>query len=411
MENVPISEHGSHDADEIDLLDLLAVLFRRKRLIIWTTVLSAAGVLLFSLVTLLLPPETSYLPNVYTPKAVMLINNDTAGGIGSALSSSGLGDLAALAGVSASGQSYGTLAVYLAGIDSYLDAIIARFDLVARYEIDKYEKADTRKKLKELLTPVFDDETGILTISFEDIDPVFATEVVNYAVELLDKRFATIGGNRNQTRKTQLEEKLADVSLEMRRLEEDIQAFQTKYGVISVESLATEQIATIAQVRSQLIMKEMEIKTYSSLARVEDPQIRRLRTERDNLLKLLTELEEGYSEYESILPSTRDLPKIALEYAHLKRDLLIQETIYKLLIQQYEATKLALAGEEPVFQILEVAQVPDKKSGPSRGMLCVVVTMAGFFLSVLLAFVREAVGNIKKDPEQMKKLRSAWNGT
>ncbi|MBN1364105.1 MAG: lipopolysaccharide biosynthesis protein [Spirochaetes bacterium] len=410
MENQPVKERDTYDEDEIDLLDLLAVMLRRKRLIIWLTVFSAVGILLFAVVSLLLAPEVSYLPNVYTPKATMLIQNDNSGGLGSALSSSGLGDLASLAGVSTGGQNYGTLAIYLTGMNSYLDAVIEKFDLVERYKIEKYKKADTRKALKENLSSSFDEETGILTISFEDIDPVFATEVVNYAVELLDKRFTVIGGNRNQTRKTQLEEKLADVTIEMRRLEEDIQAFQKEYGVISVESLATEQITTVAQVRSQLIMKEMEIKTYASLSSIEDPMLRRLRTERNNLLQLLTELEEGFSEYESILPSQRDLPKIALEFAHLKRDLMVQEAIYKLLIQQYEATKLSLSGEEPVFQILEVAEVPDKKSGPSRGMLCIVVTMAGFFLSILLAFIKEAIANVKKDPEQMIKLKNAWKG-
>ena len=399
-----------NDNKELTIIDLLSVLILQKKTIIGITLFTFLAIIIISLFSMLLPRDVSYLPNVYTPKAIMLISNADSNGLSGAINASGLGDLASLAGVSTGAQNYGTLATYLTGMNSYLDAIINKYELVERYKIKTYKKADTRIEVKKHLSTNFDEETGILSLSYEDIDPEFATEVVNYAVELLDKRFAVIGGNRNQIRKTQLEEKLADVSLEMKRLEEEIQAFQKRYGVISVESLATEQITTVAQVRSQLIMKEMEIKTYASLSTVEDPQTRRLRAERDNLLKLLNELEKGFSEYESILPSQRDLPKIALEFSHLKRDLLVQEAIYKLLIQQYEATKLSLSGEDPVFQILEVAEVPDKKSGPSRGILCIVVTMTGFFLSILIAFVNEAISNVKKDSEQMEKLKTAWKG-
>jgi uncharacterized protein involved in exopolysaccharide biosynthesis len=45
------------------------------------------------------------------------------------------------------------------------------------------------------------------------------------------------------------------------------------------------------------------------------------------------------------------------------------------------------------------------KSGPSRGMLCIIVTFAAFFVSVFLAFLLNALENIKKDPEAMAKLK------
>jgi hypothetical protein len=38
-------------------------------------------------------------------------------------------------------------------------------------------------------------------------------------------------------------------------------------------------------------------------------------------------------------------------------------------------------------------------------MLCIIVTFAAGFFSVFLAFVLNAIANIKKDPEAMAKLR------
>jgi uncharacterized protein involved in exopolysaccharide biosynthesis len=64
-----------------------------------------------------------------------------------------------------------------------------------------------------------------------------------------------------------------------------------------------------------------------------------------------------------------------------------------------------MASEKPVFQVLEMAEVPDQKSGPGRGMICIIVTFAAAFFAVFLAFALNAVANIKKDPEAMAKLR------
>ena len=66
--------------DEIDLLDLFVVLWRRKWIIIGITVLAAVFIVLYSIVSLLLAPEKSYLPNTFTPKAHMLIDYSSSGG-------------------------------------------------------------------------------------------------------------------------------------------------------------------------------------------------------------------------------------------------------------------------------------------------------------------------------------------
>jgi len=394
--------------DEVSLIDLLAVLVRHKRLIISCTAGAATFAVLFSILSILLPPETSFLPNVYTSSASMLVNDqDSSGGLSSLLSSSGLSSLAGLAGVSVGGGGYGELSVAIAKSNSIIDVLIDEFDLVKRYKIKKSPKAETRKVLLEKYTVSYDDKTGLLRISFEDRDPVFARDLVNRAVALLDARFTTIGGNRNLTKKDQLELKLADVQAEMTRIESSIKDFQRRYGVITVESMATEHVTTLARVRSELIMKEMEIKTYGDIAKVQDPALIRLKAERDNLAKLLNELEKGFSEYEKVMPSQKELPTLAIEFSHLQRDLLIQEKIFELLTQQYELTKLQIQGADPIIQVLELAEAPDKKSGPSRAMICIVVTLAAFFLSILAAFIIEAVKNVRSDPEAMRKLKEA----
>ncbi|WP_428768129.1 lipopolysaccharide biosynthesis protein [Treponema sp. HNW] len=325
--------------DEISLIDLCAVLLRYKKLIIGLTAAGAVFSVVFALLSLKLPAEKSFLPNLYTPKAHMLINDPNAqgGGLSSLINSSGLGSLAGLAGISAKGgASYGSLAVYLAGSNSFLDALITEFNLVERYEIKKSLKADTRKALLKYLQATLDDKTGVFTLSFTDIDPVFAQKVVNYAVEYLENRFTEMGLDKNKLEKSNLEQNIHN--------------------------------------------------TYTEIVRLQ------------NKSKKLEESVSGGLQ-------SAHIPSIMLEINMLKLELKAQEAVYAQLKTQYELLKIKIASETPVFQILERAEVPDKKSKPSRGKLCIIITFASAFISVFIAFLLNAVSNIKKDEEAMAKLK------
>lgn len=107
--------------------------------------------------------------------------------------------------------------------------------------------------------------------------------------------------------------------------------------------------------------------------------------------------------------SPYNTPSIVMDAELVKTELAVQEEVYKQLKIQYETLKVEMSSEQPIFQILEYAEIPDKKSGPSRGKLCIIITFAAFFISVFIAFLLNAVSNIKKDSEAMAKLRGNTN--
>lgn len=333
-------EENKIQDDEISLIDLFAVLWKYKFLIISVTVIAMIAVLIYSIVSISLPPEKSYLPNKYTAQAQMLINNDSSssGGLSSMLSSSGLGSLASMASLNVSGgaSSNSALAGYLVHSNSVLDDIAQKFDIIDRYKIIEYEKSSSREALKGVLSSSFDDETGIFSVSFTDIDPVFARDVVNYVVNLLEKRFLDMGIDKNRLTKENLEANIDNTYKEILKLQKEIQEIE------------------------------------SSVSNVYNP-----------------------SQTKSVI----------MDATLKKMELSVQQEIYAQLKAQYEMLKVTMSSEQPTFQILEYAEVPDKKSAPSRGMLCIIVTFAAFFVSVFLAFLLNAIKNIKNDPQVMSKLR------
>jgi len=193
-------------------------------MIITVTVLAMTGAIVLSIASLVLPPEKSPLPNEYTPQALMLINNsDTSGSaLSSIISSSGLSSLAGLAGVSSNVSSYSSLAVYLAGTNTFLDAVVDKFDLVARYKIKKSPRAESRKALKKKLTAAYDKDSGVFSISFTDIDPVFAQSVVNFAADYMQDLFMQLGVDKNILQKKNLEDNIDTSYNEIISLEKQI---------------------------------------------------------------------------------------------------------------------------------------------------------------------------------------------
>lgn len=332
-------EENKIQDDEISLIDLFAVLWRYKVMIIVVTLIAMIGVVVCSVISLKLPPEKSFLPNKYTAQAQMLIDNDSSssGGLSSMLNSSGLGSLSSLAGVSVpGGASNSSLAGYLVHSNSVLDEVVKNFNLVERYNIEEYVVSESRDALKEVLTSNFDDETGVFSVSFTDIDPVFAKDVVNFVVSLLESKFLEMGIDKNSLTKENLEANIENTYNEILKLQKEIQ--EIEYSVSNVYN-------------------------------------------------------------------PNQAKSIVMDATLKKMELSVQQEIYAQLKSQYEMLKVTMSSEQPVFQILEFAEVPDRKSAPSRGMLCIIVTFAAFFVSVFMAFLLNALKNIKNDPVAMSKLK------
>jgi tyrosine-protein kinase Etk/Wzc len=403
---VPASDqYRPEEEDTISLLDLIAVLFRHLWLIVGTTTVAAIGVVTFAIISIVLPPEDSPLPNYYAARAQVLINEESGTSLRSVLGSSELSGLAGLAGLGgSSGSSNGELALSLLESRSLLDRIVEEFDIIARYEIEESPKAQSRQVVQDMVTSELDAATGILSISVEHIDPEFAQDISNRIVQLLDFRFQELGVDQTRSRANLLEDKINEVNIEISRLEGEIGDFQRQYGAFNVESLIEEQVAMRGRIRSDLVLKEIEISTYEQFSTINDPALQRLRAERDNLRELLNEMDQGYNQFASGIPSQQELPELAQRFGRLEREARVQQQIYTTLRQQYELAQLSLEGEERTFQILEMAEAPDRKAGPSRAMISMITTITAFFLSVFLAFVLEYFSRVKEDPEESEKL-------
>jgi uncharacterized protein involved in exopolysaccharide biosynthesis len=338
----------------------------------------------------------SPLPNIYTADAVILVQQGTTSDLSSSIFAA-LG-IELPSAEAAPGFDMGALVLQVLQSRTFVDKVIEEFDIVNRYRITNHAKSSARKLILDKSDFQYNRTTRSISISFEDIDPVFARDVTNRMVNLLNDWFAQNMGNSRETEKKLLEEKVNEVKGEVTKLENQLKDLQKRYGVLTAQDLGSSQASALAELRSQLILKEIEIKNYSTISAIEDPKIQQLKDERQNILDLIAEqIQRGGAEVtdsSAATSSQKSLPDIQLDFNHLSMELDVQRRIYNTISHQYEVMKIA-SEPEATFQILELAEVPDVKSGPKRSIIVILGVGGAIIISAMLAVLLNSLSQAK----------------
>lgn len=388
------------------VLHYISIVLRYKWFVVIFTGVAAIGVIAFCFISIKLPPDKSPLPNIYTAEAVILIQQGNQTDLSTSILSA-LGIQSTEAKITP-GFDMGSLMIQVLQSRTFLDKLIEEFHIDQKYMIGDEIKSRARGLLLGKSDYTYNRNTGSLSISFQDTDPVFARDVTNRMVKLLNEWFAQNMGNSTESEKKLLEEKVNEVNAEVGRLEGRLKELQKKYGVLTAQDLGTSQASALAELRSQLIMKEIEIKNYSNISAIEDPKLQQLKEERQNILDLIDEqIQYGSANSNNAATnsgSAKSLPDIQLDFNHLSMELDVQRKIYNTLSHQFEVLQLT-SEPKTAFQVLELAEIPDIKSGPSRMVLIVEVVMAAFLISVALSFLFNSITQtrmLKKSREEAK---------
>ena len=382
------------------ILHYTGILWRYKWLILVITVVGAVGSVVFSIISLKLPPERSPLPNRYQATSLLLLQR----GANESVSAGVLASLGIDMPGSSGGFDYGVIALQVLQNRSFLDTIVAHNDIIQRYNIEERIRTRSREIVLAGSTFDFNDRAGILTIGYEHTDPEYAAQVTQSMVEELLGWFAARGGSDRLVAVQTMEEKLIEVEDQIALIEDQIEEFQRTYGVLRVEEIAQTQADLLGQFQAQLLQLDLQIANVRGTSNIEnDPELLALQTQRQNILELMDRIEQGYAGTNDLLPPRDELPGLAAQYTRLQMSLEIQGRIFEALTEQYEVAKLT-ADTDPAFTILEPVEIPEEKSAPSRGQLCATITAGAFFGSIVLALLLNMIRGISDDPRKRRYL-------
>jgi tyrosine-protein kinase Etk/Wzc len=385
--------------DEINLLDLLIVLVRHKKLVIGMPIVT--GVLAL-VVSLLMTP-------IFTSTAkIMPPQQQQSSGIAAMLGQ--LGGLAGAAGSMAGIKNPNDLYVGLLESRTVADNLIKRFRLKERYETTTMD--DTRSILNGISEIANSKTDGLISITVNEKDPKFAAELANAYVDELTKLTQTMALTESSLRRLFFEKQLKEVKDQLANAEIAMRNTQEKTGMIQPEAQVQAIIGNVAQLKGAIAAKEVELNAMRTFATGQNPDLRRTQEELRGLQAQLSKLEKNKPSKEGdFMVPVGKIPEVGVEYVRSLRNVKYYETIFELLAKQFELAKIDEAKESSLIQLLDKAVPAERKSKPKRAFIVLIGLLVGGIGGIILAFVNDAYHYSRQNPENAKRWQQLIKST
>jgi tyrosine-protein kinase Etk/Wzc len=364
------------DEEEISLLDLLQVVVDNLRLLIIGPLL--AGLLALGITFAVAPTFTA------TTKFMPPQQQQS----GAAAMLAGLGALGGLAGAAGGIKNPADQYVAFVQSRSVQDALIDRFKLVERYEADF--KQDARKEL-EANVQIASGKDGLITIDASDKDPAFAAALANAHIEELGKLLNRLAITEAQQRRVFFENQLTNAKDKLTKAEQALKASGLNSSALKSSPAAA--VEGLAKLKATITAQEIKVASMRGYLSESAPDFKQARTE---LAAMRAQMSRAEKEDP---PSAGDS-----DYIAKFRDYKYFETLFELFSKQFEMAKVDEAREGAIIQVIDVAQAPERKSKPKKGLITLVTVLAFAFLLLLFVFIRQAWRNASSDPETAKRL-------
>ena len=368
-----------NNGDDVDLLDLLQIVADNLRLlIVGPLVVGLLALGISFVITPTFTATTKFLPPLPGQGSAQLMLQS-------------LGALGGLAGAAAGVKNPNDQFIGYLNSESVMIALIDRFDLVNRY--DAKFKMDARKTLGNS-SQISSGKDGLITVEFDDKDPVFAAQVANAYVEELGKLLKRLAITEAQFRRVFFEKQLIETREKLTTAEKAIRASGVNSSVLRQSPDIS--IRVLAELHAKIAAQEIKVSSLRGFLNESSPEIKQAQVEMAALRSQLAKAESAAS------PTTAN-PDDA-NYISLYRNVKYFESLFEFFARQFEAAKTDEAREGAIVQVVDVAVAPEKKSKPKRGVIAILSTLASGVLILIFIFVRHSFRNTANDPTTAKKM-------
>jgi len=375
--------HVMADSDEFSLLDFVHTVAANWRLLLLGPM--AAGALAIG-VTFLLPPSyvavTKFLPPQQQQSAASAMLQN-------------LGALSSLAGTSTGLKNPSDQYIAFLRSRTVQDALVDRFKLKDRYELELREDAATALSK---ISGISSGKDGIITIQVSDEIPAFAAELANAYVSELGRLLDRLAVTEAQQRRQFFEKQLLQTKSDLVKAEKALRNSGVTERELKVNPSTA--VAAVAQLQAQITAQEIKIASMRGYV-----------TEAAAEFKIAqAQLVELRAQIEKISRATQMPDGNDSEYIAKYRDVKYHEALFELFAKQFELAKVDESREGAVIQVLDVAQVPERKSGPRKIVVALMTSLLVGLLLLGYVFVRDLFRARAKDPlvsERLLKIKMA----
>lgn len=383
----------------LTLLALLAALAQRKALI--TKITATAAVLGIGL-ALLLPVRYTAVCRIMPPQqtqssASFLLSQMQPGGEA----------LAALTGDGLGLKNPNDLYIGMLKSRPIADAIIHDFGLDRIYRSP--DMSEARNRLAGY-THIESEKSGLIAITVTDRDKFRAAAMANAYTSQLRVLTQNLALTEASLRRLFYEQQLVQAGKALVSAEAAFQQVQQSRGLVSLNGQSAAMIESLAVLRAQISAKQVQLEALRSYSTERNPEVALARQELASMQAEEARLEHRNRATEAGDLGLGDIPGVGREYLTAEHELAYRQTLYDLLVKQYDAARLDEGKEAAIIQVIEPAIAPDRKSSPKRVLIVIVASFLGWFAACFYVLAATALARACTDPEidfQLSALRHA----
>ena len=326
------------------------------------------------------------IPNRYTAFARLMppdqMNSGAALLAATASAQAGAGSsLGSIAGDLLGLKNTGALFVGILQSRTICDDLVNKFSLRKVYWDRRIE--DARNDLMGYTHVAEDRKSGIILIEVTDRSPQRAAALVAAYIEDLDRLVAKLNTSAAHRERVFLEQRLQEVSRDLEGAENGFSHFASENTAIDIPAQGKAMIEAAATLEGHLIAAETELQSLRQIYADENVRVRAAQAQVNEYRRQLDKLggissappPAGEEANASLYPSIRQLPLLGVSYADLYRKMKVQESVFEALTREFELAKVEEAKETPSVKVIDVPQVPEKKSSPHRVLLVLTMTL------------------------------------
>jgi tyrosine-protein kinase Etk/Wzc len=281
------------------------------------------------------------------------------------------------------------------------ERLIEEFDLYRVYDTDLVEYALAALHSHTSFTLL---ENGIIAVNFEARDPQTAADVANRYIALLDEFNRRLNKTRASKTREFIEEQLATRERTLADAELELKDFQETHQTLQIDEQLSAAMSIVSDLTAQAISLESQLQILEHYAAPNSEEYQQKKLQYEQVLRQLAKLklsddQDDEDLIRAYIPTLEEVPELALQMLRLRRNVEIENTVYTMLVREYEKSRIEEARDTPTVQVMDRASVPNLRSRPRRKILVVLGGLVGLgwsaFLAVFVTAWRENRGRSK----------------
>lgn len=309
--------------------------------------------------------------------------------------------LAALAGRAGGLGTLGSLAGSLVGVHTTADLFIdlLRSSTVSNHLVDRFNlqhvyrkryRVDAAKHLARETTITENKKSGVITIQVEDTNRYRARDLAQGYLDELNQLVVQTNTSSAHRERIFIEQRLHSVQADLEDAEQKLGQFSSNNNAIDIKEQTRAMVDAGARVQAELIVEQSGLQSLRQIygdgnvrVRESEARIATLQAQLDKMAGssatpasgTLPASTSNAGPDSELYPPLRQLPRLAVPYADLYRRVQVQEAVFQLLTQQYEAARIEEAKDVPAVSVVDLPGIAEKKSFPPRLWLTLLLTL------------------------------------